>query len=373
MDAAARLPGPVVTFWGAAQSVTGSMHLVEAAGRKVLLDCGLMRGPHRHPAPPDGHFPFPPQAIDAVVLSHAHMDHCGNLPRLVHQGFAGPIYCTPATRDLVALMLANSARIQEEDAYVARVVGQPEPEAAQPFYTRQDVGRTIQQCVAVPYGEARAISSDIEVRLVDAGHILGSAMVTLIMSCNGRTRALTFTGDLGRRGAPLLHDPDPVPAADLIISESTYGGRIVDSLESSATALEEVVRTTVARGGKVLIPAFSLGRTQIVAHVLQESMRAGRLTAVPVFIDSPLAADVTEVYRRHPECLDEEALRRLREDGGFLEAQRCAMSVPQKRARHWTTGESPASSLLPAACATAAASCSISSKTSMIRAAVWCW
>src|SRR4051794_12058634 len=194
---------PTVTFLGAAQSVTGSMHLLEAAGRRLLLDCGLERGRRSEERLRNSHFPFDPAALDAVVLSHAHVDHCGNLPNLVRQGFAGPIYCTPATRDLVAIMLADSARIQEEDAVVAGVAG-GRAAGQQPLYTRGDAGRAVRQCVPLPYEQPRDITPDVRLRFVDAGHILGSAMVALTVRHGGRDYRITFTGDLGRRGVPFL-------------------------------------------------------------------------------------------------------------------------------------------------------------------------
>ncbi len=305
-------PGPTVTFWGAARSVTGSMHLIEVGGRKILLDCGRSPGPLAESRRRTASFPFHPHDIDAVILSHAHMDHSGNLPQLVRQGFAGPIYCTPATRDLVAVMLGNSARFQEEDARVLRILDREgDGDALQALASREDVCRTIRQCVTIPYGETREVVPEMSLRFAEAGHILGSAMVAMTFRGDGRDHRVTFTGDLGRRGLPLLRDPAPVPEADLLICECTYGGRVHESLERMTDVLIEVVKRTVARGGRVLVPAFSLGRTQIVVSCLREAMRAGRLLEVPIYVDSPLAADVADVYREHPECLDEKATRRL--------------------------------------------------------------
>jgi metallo-beta-lactamase family protein len=293
---------PNVTFWGAAQSVTGSMHLVEAGGRRLLLDCGLVRGRREDAFQRNSYFPFDPASLDAVVLSHAHVDHCGNLPNLIRQGFDGPIYCTPATRELAALMLADSARIQEEEAVIAGVVGRESsgpPAGGGPLYTRGDVRSTAQQCVTVAYGEEVAIGPGLQLRFLDAGHILGSAITVLTASEPGRTRRLVFTGDLGRRGLPFLRDPSPIPAADLIISESTYGGRRHDTVEGMAAKMAAVVRRTVARQGKMLIPAFSLGRTQVVLHYLQRWMRDGVLPRLPIYVDSPLAAQIAIVYERY--------------------------------------------------------------------------
>jgi metallo-beta-lactamase family protein len=304
-------PGPTITFWGAAQSVTGSMHLVEVGGRRILLDCGRTPGPRADVRRRTASFPFHPYEIDAVVLSHAHMDHSGNLPQLVRQGFAGPIFCTPPTRDLVAVMLRDSARFQEEDARVLRILDHEDDGPLPSFASREDVHRTVRHCVPVAYGETREVIPGVSLRFAEAGHILGSAMVALTFHAAGRDHRVTFTGDLGRRGLPLLRDPAPVPEADLLICECTYGGRVHESLERMTDELVEVVKRTMGRGGRVLVPAFSLGRTQIVVSFLEEAMRAGRLPDAPIYVDSPLAADVADVYRGHPECLDEEATRRL--------------------------------------------------------------
>jgi len=278
------------------------MHLVEFAGFKMLLDCGLVMGNSNEARQRNGQFPFDPPKIAAVVLSHAHIDHCGNLPNLVRQGFDGPIYCTPATRDLLAVMLADSARIQEEEAYVESLVGRSSPAL---LYTQEDVVRTIARCVAVPYDSPLAIHPQVQLRLVDAGHLLGSAMVSLTMSQAGQEYSVTFTGDLGRRGLPFLHNPAPVPEADLLICESTYGGRTHQPLAELADSFAGVVVRTIERGGKVLIPAFNLGRAQIVVHYLEKWMSQGLLPQVPLYVDSPLAADIAHIHRQHPDSLAE--------------------------------------------------------------------
>jgi metallo-beta-lactamase family protein len=317
MVSAGSTPKPTVTFWGAARAVTGSMHLVEVGDQKLLLDCGSFRGRReesRH-APPRFH--FDPHEISAVVLSHSHLDHCGNLPALIRQGFSGPIYCTPATRDLVAVMLGDVARIQEEDAVVAGIVGHPA--GFVPPFNRTDAWRAIEQCVTVPYDRPQALHSDVELRLVDAGHILGSAMVSLHMAWGRRECSLTFTGDVGRRGLPFLREPAPVPAADVVVCESTYAGRTHDSLDRMTEVLARVVRRSVEEGGKVLIPAFSLGRTQLVVHFLHHWMQSGQLPTLPIFVDSPLAAEIADVYARYPDCFDRVAVPSLRHDPDFLE------------------------------------------------------
>jgi metallo-beta-lactamase family protein len=287
------------------------MHLVESGPYRLLLDCGLTRG-----AGDDGqrnrHFPFDPKSIDAVVLSHAHTDHCGNLPNLVRQGFRGPIYCTHPTRDLLAVMLVDSARIQEDDARVAVLArGRPGPIDRGPLFTRCDVTQAIDQAVGIAYDMPTLINPDVQLRFSDAGHILGSAIVSLTLQDAGREYRLTFTGDLGRRGLPFLRDPARVPAADLVICESTYGGRSHDTLEGMAAKMADVVRRTVARGGKVLIPAFSLGRTQVVVHYLRQWMAEGTLPRLPVYVDSPLATEIALVYEEYADHLLESETNRV--------------------------------------------------------------
>jgi metallo-beta-lactamase family protein len=275
------------------------MHLVEHDGRSVLLDCGAVRNP-RHPGHPhSAGFPFEATALTAAVVSHAHIDHCGHLPALVRHGFRGPIYCTPATRDLLELVLAHSARIQEEDAHVAGIVGRPGTIGHNPLVRRGDVARMVDQCVAVPYEQPLEIADGVELRLVNAGHILGSAMVSLRLSMRGQDRSLTFTGDLGRRESFLLPPPAPIPKADVVVSECTYGGRRLDSPQQARRNLEEVVRRTVERGGKVLVPAFSLGRMQSVVFALRQAIDGGRIPPIPIYVDSALAADLVGIYRKH--------------------------------------------------------------------------
>jgi metallo-beta-lactamase family protein len=302
---------PTVTFWGAARTVTGSMHRVDASRQSLLLDCGLFQGHRAESLRRNREFPFRPKEIDAVILSHAHIDHCGNLPNLVKQGFSGPIYCTPATRALAAVMLGDAAKIQEEDAaYLNRHRDKGEP-TVEPLYDGRDVYRTLLQLKAVPYDTPHPVGRGLEATFVDAGHLLGSAMISLRIDTAAGEKRLTFTGDLGRPGLPILRDPAPVPPGQLLISESTYGGHTHEPVEETAERLGEVVRRTVGRGGKLILPAFAVGRTQTVIYFLDQLRNAGRLPDVPVFVDSPMAAKATEVYRAHPECFDAEALALL--------------------------------------------------------------
>jgi metallo-beta-lactamase family protein len=311
-------PEPTLTFWGAAGGVSGSMHLLEVGNHKVLLDCGLHQGRREEARQRNSHFPFHPHQIDAVIVSHAHIDHCGNLPTLVRQGFSGPVFCTPPTRDLLRVMLADSAKIQEEDAAhlnIARNYAEP---WVQPLYTHPDVEKVFRQVVQVPYGKEIDVTKTVRFRFVEAGHILGSAMVCLSADGPDRDRTLTFSGDMGRRGMPILKPTGEIPPADVLVCESTYGNRLHRSFPETVEKLYAVIRETVERGGKVLIPAFSLGRTQLIIHVLQLGLRDRKLPEIPIYVDSPLASEVAEVYRAHPNSLAPEIAQALREGHGLL-------------------------------------------------------
>ena len=297
---------PTVTFWGATRTVTGSMHQLTACGKTVLLDCGLFQGHRAESFHRNREFPFRAKDIDAVILSHAHIDHCGNLPNLVRRGFTGPIYCTPATRALAAVMLGDAAKIQAEDAaYLNRKREHDEPKV-EPLYDARDVFRTLHRLQAVRYGARVAVGKGIEASFADAGHLLGSATVAVRIDAPGGERRLTFTGDIGRPGLPILRDPEPVPPCDLLISESTYGGHTHEPVEETAEHLGAVVRRTVERGGKVIVPAFAVGRTQTLIYFLHQLISAGKLSGIPIYVDSPMATRATEVFRAHPECFDEE-------------------------------------------------------------------
>ncbi len=299
MQPACGVTNPTLTFYGAAQTVTGSMHLVEAGDERILLDCGIARLGKKQRGRTEVEFPFPPSSLDAVVLSHAHIDHCGNLVHLVRQGYDGPIYCTAATRDLTAIMLGDSARIQDEDEQFMRRL-RDEPELREPT-ARSWVRQTISQCIAVPYEETIPIARQASLRFADAGHLLGSAMTSLTLPGARRDVTLTFTGDLGRRGLPFLLDASPVPAGDVLVCESTYGSRLHQHGDRMAEAMARIVHRSANEGGVVLIPAFSLGRTQLVLHYLCRWKADGLLPDIPVFVDSPLAIDIGAVHARYPE------------------------------------------------------------------------
>lgn len=284
------------------------MHLVEAGGARLLLDCGLFQGPREKAEEINSHFPFPPSSIDAVVLSHAHLDHCGNLPTLVCAGFKGPIYCTAATQDLAGLVLHDSAKVQHQNAHSVNKLRQRQgqPPIA-PLYSSADVDRTIGRFRGVADGTPFEVGA-ARFRFYNAGHILGSAIT--IVEADGRV--LGFTGDLGRQAAPLLRPPETPPPLDALISESTYGDRDHEPYDTAVAHLGEAVQHTAARGGTVLIPAFAIDRTQDITYALYHLGAAGPAAAVPTFVDSPMAVNATQIYRRHPEGLND-AIRTLLE------------------------------------------------------------
>ena len=295
-----------LTFWGAAQTVTGSLHLLEYDGKRVLLDCGLNQGRRADADRLNRGFPVPPAEVDAVLLSHAHIDHSGLLPKLHKEGFRGSIYCTHATRDLCAAMLPDSGFIQEKDAeWVNRRERRKGPDQIQPLYGREDAEAVMDRFVGIDYGAVFSPLPGLEVEYRDAGHILGSASISLTIQEGGRSVKVGFTGDVGRARRPILRDPQPMPDCDYLICESTYGGRVHEPPDRAKDRLVHVVGDTARRGGKVIIPAFAVGRTQEIVFRLDELSDEGRLPPIPVFVDSPLAVNVTEVFRAHPECYDD--------------------------------------------------------------------
>ncbi len=296
-----------LTFWGAAQTVTGSLHLLEYDGRIVALDCGLNQGHRAEADRLNRDFPVSPSRVDAVLLSHAHIDHSGLLPKLHKEGFRGPVYCTHATRDLCAAMLSDSAHIQEKDAeWVNRRERRRGPDKIEPLYRREDVDALMERFVGVDYAEAFSPLPGLEVEYRDAGHILGSATIALTVREGGATVKLGFTGDVGRAKGPILRDPQPMPDCDVLICESTYGGKTHEPRERAKDRLAQVVADTARRGGKVIIPAFAVGRTQEIVFRLDELANEGLLPPIHVFVDSPLAVNVTEIFRAHPECYSDE-------------------------------------------------------------------
>jgi metallo-beta-lactamase family protein len=292
-----------LTFHGAAGQVTGSMHLLDASGARVLLDAGLFQGRRSESHALNATLPVDPRRIDAVILSHAHIDHSGRLPLLVRHGFHGPILATPATRDLSAVMLPDAAHIQEKDAELLARRGKATA-ICEPLYSLPDAVAVQDLMVGQPYRRVHHIRKHLAFEFADAGHILGSASIDLRIT-EGTGHRLVFSGDIGRSGLPIIRNPDP-PAGmvDTLIIESTYANRTHESVQDAEQRLGELVRRVATRGGKILIPAFAVGRTQELVYSLHQLFRAGKIPGLPVFVDSPLAVDATTVFRMHPDLFD---------------------------------------------------------------------
>jgi metallo-beta-lactamase family protein len=297
-----------IQFHGAAGEVTGSCHLVEAAGRRILLDCGLIQGARRDEDRNRAPFPFDPKSIDAVVLSHAHIDHSGRIPLLIHSGFSGPVYTHHASKDLCRIMLKDSGYLAERDAeWENRKRQRKGLKPVQPLYTVQDAIGAVKRFRGLPYGKRKNILPGITLRLRDAGHILGSSIVELWLEEGGANRKLVFSGDLGQTGAPILRDPALVDEADLVIMESTYGDRLHRGREDTLAEIEEVIARTRGARGNILIPAFAVGRTQDILYHFARNHDAWGLGDWRIFLDSPMAIQATEVYLRHSNLYDREA------------------------------------------------------------------
>lgn len=301
-----------ITFVGAAREVTGSCHLLHVNGHTVALDCGMFQGRRQESAEKNRALPLPIRDLDAVVLSHAHIDHSGRLPYLVAEGYGKTIYATSATRDLSAVMLADSAHIQEKDA---EFLAKRNKEFIEPLYSMRHAVRTMDLMVGVPYNKPFDVVPGIRAIYVDAGHILGSASVLLDCTENGKTKRLVFSGDIGRSGLAIIRDPVPPEGADALIMESTYGNRDHESVAGARAQLAQVIRETAARGGRILIPAFAVGRTQEIIYSLHSLVKEGAIPSIPIYVDSPLAIDTTTVFEMHPEIFDrsEEMVQRAKE------------------------------------------------------------
>ncbi len=318
-------------FHGAARSVTGSMHLIEANGKKLLLDCGLFQGRREESNRINRKLPFNAREIDAVILSHAHIDHSGNLPNLVKNGFRGKIHATSASVDLASLMLRDSARIQEGDAnYFNRKFPKQKIE---PNYTSEDAEEAIQKFSPISYGKWFEPLPSFQARFLDAGHIIGAGIVEIEVQENGKTIRIVFTGDLGRRGLPILRDPESLPECDFVISESTYGDRGHPKLPDMEGELAKILRDCATSCGRLIIPAFSVGRTQNLVYAFSRIMRDGRAPTIPIFVDSPLSTEATKVVARHPEVYDQEMRETIAEQGSplFFRGVRYVESVEESK------------------------------------------
>jgi metallo-beta-lactamase family protein len=334
-----------IEFIGAAQTVTGSKHLVHTKHARVLLDCGLFQGRRREAATKNRALGLEPGSLDAVVLSHAHIDHSGALPSLVKNGFSGPIFATTATHDLCAAMLMDAAMIQQSDAkFINKQIerGDSDMEPVEPLYQEKDVVRTLERMISVPYHQSMPVAPGVRVTFLDAGHVLGSAIVCLDVEENGKTRRLVFTGDLGRRRMPILRDPEVPDGAHVLMTESTYGDRLHKPIEQLDDDLAALVAKVIGRGGKIIVPSFALERAQEIVYSLKTLKLQGRLPPVPVYVDSPLTVKITDVFRLHPECLDEEALAMLEGPGSPFEFEQLKYVASKEDSQAVTSAEGPA-------------------------------
>ena len=311
-----------IRFCGAAREVTGSCHLIQLDnGYKILLDCGLFQGKHKELDDINTKWYFNPEDIDCMILSHSHIDHSGRIPKLVRDGFKGSIFSTHATRSLCSVMLLDSAKIQEREAEYANKLLQRRKKNVkaenfvEPLYTTEDVSPAMERFVSYSYERWFKIADDVEVLFRDAGHILGSASVTIRCKENGKTVSVGFSGDIGRPNRPILRDPKPMPEVDYLICESTYGGKDHLGRPAEREKLLEIIKTAcLEKKGKLIIPAFSVGRTQEIVYMMDQMETEGILPKIPVYVDSPLAINATQVFSGHPECNDDEMYEYLLTD-----------------------------------------------------------
>jgi metallo-beta-lactamase family protein len=306
-----------IEFKGAARTVTGSKHLITLYnGKKILLDCGLFQGKDAQENGSNENLGFDAATVDYCILSHAHIDHSGAIPYLVKKGFKGKIYCTEATQDLCGIMLVDSAHIQESDvSYLNRRREQKGLSLIEPLYTIEDAQKSLEQFKGVKYEQWIKIDEDIELCFTLVGHILGAGAINLKIKDNGKVHKVCYTGDIGRQEHKIIKNPKPFPQADYIITESTYGDRLHEDLSHSEDKLHQVVyETCVNKKGKLIIPAFSLGRTQEIVHALDRLETNGRLPKINVYVDSPLSTNATEIMKNHPECYNQKVLDYMKVD-----------------------------------------------------------
>jgi metallo-beta-lactamase family protein len=297
-------------FFGGAQTVTGSQHLLSINGKRILLECGMFQGKRQESYEKNSKFLHDVTKIDSVLLSHAHIDHSGNIPNLIKKGYRGLIYATYATVDLCTIMLRDTAHLQEKDIeWLKKTRRNNHMPPLEPLYTISDVERALSSFVGVRYDESIKVAPGITATYQDAGHILGSAGILLEINENGRKLRLGFSGDIGRPNMPIMRDPNVLLDLDALIIESTYGNRSHPSPENMEEELAEVVRDVAHSGGKIIIPSFAVGRTQLVVYMLHKLFNQNRIPDMPIYVDSPLAKDATEIFREHPECFDRETFR----------------------------------------------------------------
>ncbi|NTW26418.1 MAG: MBL fold metallo-hydrolase, partial [Lentimicrobium sp.] len=304
-------------FLGAAREVTGSKHLITTAhGKKILLDCGIYQGKGLETDAMNRNIGVLPHEIDHIILSHGHIDHSGLIPYFYRKGFRGSVVCTNATRDLCAIMLPDSGHIQESDTerFNKKRAHQGLP-AVEPLYTKEDAVKCMELFIGIPYNRKFNIDQDTRLKITNTGHMLGSGVINLEITENGKVTRLAYTGDIGRPENRILRSPDPFPQCDYLITESTYGDRLHPKLQIAEDELLRVVKETcVDRGGKVIIPSFAIGRTQEIVHVLNNYYNEGLLPKINIYVDSPLAVNATEIFRIHPECFNEDVLEVMEKD-----------------------------------------------------------
>ncbi len=327
---------------GAAREVTGTCHELQIGGKRILLDCGLFQGHRSEAVEKNATFAFDPKDIDALILTHAHMDHAGRIPLLYKKGFRGPVHCTYATQDLSAVMLRDSGYIQEKDEeYFREKLKHAMLPTEGPLYTQQDAIDCMTIFHGCNYGEWVEVAEGVRVRFLDAGHIIGAAMLVIEAAEGEKKLTIGFSGDLGRSALPILRDPEKMPPVDILICESTYGNRNHEDIAHAQDKLLDVIVRTAKRGGKIIIPAFSLERTQEIIYDLHILWDEKRLPDIPVIVDSPLASAVTEVFMKHPECYDsdlfEKFLKKQRNPFRF-ELVRYTESVEESKALNGTPG-----------------------------------
>ncbi len=337
-----------IHFCGAAGTTTGSQHLLEVNGARILLDCGMYQGRREEALHINKDFPyFSPESIDAVILSHAHIDHSGNLPNLTKKGFRGNIYATNATRDLCQIMLADAAHIQEHDCKFINKMnkrnGVKAPEVT-PNYTKQDAEMCMRSFVCIEYGRRMIVADGVTLTFYDAGHILGAAQIVLDIvdrDDGGKKKRLLFSGDVGRGNNELLRDPEPVEDVDIVLMESTYGGRFHESPSRADDEFCEAIRSALAQGGSIYIPAFAVERTQQLLYILNKAYNDAKLPRVPVYVDSPMAVNATEIFRLHPECFNKDVYHFLFTEGQpfHFEQVRLIRTVTESQALNRMKGQ----------------------------------